>query len=78
MSEGLATSEITVQSHSQADVEALVQAAVSVLTNDMQVCFADYVSKFKQIAVLWLYYLICSFCFVISNRALRSFVYGDV
>ena len=52
MSEGLATSEITVQSHSQADVEALVQAAVSVLTNDMQVCFADYVSKFKQIAVL--------------------------
>lgn len=37
MSEGIATSEITVHSQSQADVEALVQAAVSVLTNDMQV-----------------------------------------
>lgn len=37
MSEGISTSEISVQTQNQSDVEALVQAAVSVLTNDMQV-----------------------------------------
>lgn len=37
MSEGIEPNEITVHSQSQADVEALVQAAVSVLTNDIQV-----------------------------------------